>query len=49
MSEKKYWNEKIETLPREELDALQLESLKEIVGFAYQNAPYYNGHLTGQA
>lgn len=41
MSEKKYWDEKIETLPRAELEKLQLESLKEIVKFSYENSPYY--------
>lgn len=44
MSEKnkqKYWNEKLETMPREELEKKQLEDLKEIVKFAYDNAPYY--------
>ncbi|MDR0671780.1 MAG: phenylacetate--CoA ligase [Oscillospiraceae bacterium] len=38
---KKYWNEDIETLPREALEALQLKSLREEVRFAYENAPYY--------
>ena len=37
----KYWDEKLETLPREELEKRQLEDLKEIVKFAYDNAPYY--------
>lgn len=41
MSERKYWNEKIETMSREELETLQLERLKEIVKFSYENAPYY--------
>jgi phenylacetate-CoA ligase len=41
MSEKKYWDEKIETMPREELEALQLEQLKEIVKYSYENSPYY--------
>lgn len=41
MGEKKYWNEEIETLDRKDLEALQLERLKEIVKFAYENAPYY--------
>lgn len=41
MNENKYWDEKIETMPREELEALQLEHLKEIVQFSYENAPYY--------
>lgn len=37
----KYWNEELETMPREELEKHQLEDLKEIVKFAYENAPYY--------
>lgn len=41
MSEKKYWNEELETLPRKELEALQLNSLKEMVTFSYENSPYY--------
>ena len=39
--ERKYWNEKIETMPRPELEKLQLERLKEIVKFSYENSPYY--------
>ena len=41
MSEKKYWDEKLETLPRAELEALQLESLKDIVRFSYEHSVYY--------
>ena len=41
MSSRKYWNEQLETLPRGELDALQLDGLKEIVRFAYENSVYY--------
>ena len=37
----KYWNEELETLPREELEKRQLADLQEIVKFAYDNAPYY--------
>jgi len=36
-----YWNERLETLPRNELDALQLEGLKEIIRFSYENSAYY--------
>jgi phenylacetate-CoA ligase len=39
---KKYWNEKIETLPRAELEAYQLETLKEYLVFAYNNSLYYH-------
>ena len=37
----KYWDEELETLPREELEKRQLEDLKEIVQFAYDQAAYY--------
>lgn len=37
----KYWNEAIETLDRKELEALQLDRLKDIVKFSYKNSPYY--------
>ncbi len=37
----RYWDEELETLPREKLEAKQLEDLKEIVKFAYDHAPYY--------
>lgn len=37
----KYWDEKLETMPREELEQLQLAELKEIVAFAYAHSPYY--------
>ncbi len=40
-AENKYWDEALETMPREELEKRQLEDLKEIVKFAYDNAPYY--------
>ena len=39
--ERKYWNEKIETMPRPELEKLQLERLKEIVKFSYENSPFF--------
>lgn len=41
MSEKKYWDEAIETLPRVELEKLQEKQLKETLEFAYSNSPYY--------
>ena len=37
----KFWDEELETLPREELEKRQLADLQEIVKFAYDNAPYY--------
>jgi phenylacetate-CoA ligase len=36
-----YWNEEIETMPRERLEAMQLALLKEHLEFAYGNSPYY--------
>ena len=41
MSEKIYWDEKIETLPRAEIEKLQLRELKEILEFSYSNSVYY--------
>jgi phenylacetate-CoA ligase len=41
MPEKKYWNEKIETLPRAELEALQLSRLREHLAFAESESPWY--------
>ena len=41
MSELKFWKPEIETAQRDQLEAQQLESLKEIVSFAYENSPYY--------
>ena len=41
MSEKKYWDEKIETLPRAELEALQERELKEILELSYKSSAYY--------
>lgn len=41
MAYKKYWNEEIETIDRKDLEVLQLERLKEMVKFSYENSPYY--------
>lgn len=41
MSEQKYWNEAIETLPRAELEKLQERELQEMLYFAYENSVYY--------
>ncbi len=41
MSQGKYWNEEIETMPREKLQALQLKRLKEVVKKAYENNRFY--------
>ena len=37
----KFWDEELETMPHAKLEELQLERLKEMVKFAYENAPYY--------
>ncbi|MDR1580632.1 MAG: AMP-binding protein [Synergistaceae bacterium] len=37
----KYWKPEIETLPRAELEALQLSSLRDELDHAYANSPYY--------
>jgi len=36
-----YWNKRIETMPREELNILQGERLRRTVGRIYTNVPYY--------
>ena len=36
----------IETLPREQIEALQLERLKATVKYCYDNVPLYNKRLT---
>ncbi len=37
-----YWEEKYETMPREELEQLQLERLQGVVNRAYRNVKFYN-------
>ncbi|MCX7771624.1 MAG: phenylacetate--CoA ligase family protein, partial [Clostridia bacterium] len=41
MSEKKYWDEAIETMPREQLEDYQLELLKGHLALAYNKSAYY--------
>ena len=41
MPERKYWEEELETLPRQKLEQLQLTRLQEHLEFAYRRAPYY--------
>lgn len=36
-----FWNEKIETMPREEMRALQLERLQQTVKNTYERVPFY--------
>ena len=39
--ERKLWNEKIETLSRDEIRSLQLKRLKKQVMYNYENSPFY--------
>ena len=41
MANGKYWNEKIETMPAEELKKYQLEKLKQQVKHCYENSSFY--------
>ncbi len=41
MSESKYWEEAWETAPRDVIEARQLDSLKAILKYAYENTVYY--------
>ena len=39
--DQKYYDPEIECMPRPELEALQLERLKDMVAYAYDNTVYY--------
>ena len=39
--ERKLWNERIETMSRDEMMSLQLEKLRKQVVYNYENSPYY--------
>ena len=41
----KYYNEKIETMSREQLSELQSERLKDVVKRVYDNVPYYRAKM----
>ena len=41
MPERRFWNEKMETLSKDELRALQLRRLKKQLKYEYRNSPYY--------
>ena len=45
INKSKFWDEALETAPREVLEANQLKDLQEIVKFAYDNSPYYKRSL----
>lgn len=36
-----YWNEKMETMPRDELEALQGQKLKKLANYVYNNVEFY--------
>lgn len=42
---KKYWNEKFETMPENELRAYQIERLKETMEWVYEKVPFYRVKL----
>ena len=41
-----FFQKDIETMPRKDLEALQLERLRRIVDYCYNNVPFYNKSLT---
>ncbi len=41
-----YFQKDIETMPRKEIEALQLERLRHIVDYCYNNVPFYNKKLS---
>lgn len=45
MTSKKYWNESAETMPREELELLQLDRLRHTVKHVYDNGAFYRSRL----
>ncbi len=47
--ERKLWNEKIETLSRDEIQALQLKRLKKQVAYNYQQSPFYRNKMDAAA
>ena len=38
---RKYWDEEIETMPRDQLREFQLDKMKEMVELTYKKSPYY--------
>ncbi|RPI92146.1 MAG: phenylacetate--CoA ligase family protein [Spirochaetales bacterium] len=40
-ADRKYWNEKVETMPAEELYRLESEKLVKEVGYVYDKSPFY--------
>lgn len=44
--QEKYFQKDIETMPRKEIERVQLERLKSLVSRCYNNVPFYNKRLT---
>ena len=42
-----YWNEYLETMPREELDALHLRRIRSVMKYAYDRSPMYRKFYDG--
>jgi len=40
-----FWNEKIETMPREELEAMQLDLLKKLIRNTYEKSSFYRAKM----
>ena len=40
-----YFNQEIETMPRKQIEAMQLERLKWMVDYCYNNVPFYHERL----
>jgi phenylacetate-CoA ligase len=47
MTESPYWNPRHETMPRERLDALQVEKLKRLIEWTDAQVPYHSKRLNG--
>jgi phenylacetate-CoA ligase len=41
MADGKYWNREIETMPRADIQKIQLQKLKELVKYCYENSRFY--------
>ena len=48
MSEKTYWNEKVETMAREKLDKLEGDLLRKEVAYIYEKSPFYRRKMEEQ-
>jgi phenylacetate-CoA ligase len=47
LAESAYWNPKIETLERPQLEALQLAKLRRQIAWAKERSPWYRRTLAG--